>query len=77
MRLWHEVTNALEADVAAKEVIDAKTLKQSKEVKEAKLAKKLEQREAKELAERIVAAAIARVRKHPLGRFGALRTFLR
>ncbi|MAR52749.1 MAG: hypothetical protein CMK50_06295 [Propionibacteriaceae bacterium] len=63
LRLRHGETNALAADVAAKEVIDAKTLKQSKEVKEAKLAKELEQRKAKEEAERIAAAAIARERR--------------
>ena len=68
MWLRHEVPNALEAEIAEKAVIDAKTLKQSSEVKEAKLAKKLEQCEAKALAERIAAAAITLVCKQPLVR---------
>ena len=52
LRLRHGETGTLEADVAAKELIDAKASKQ------AKLAKELEQRKAKEEAERIAAAAI-------------------
>ena len=52
LRLRHGETGTLEADVAAKELIDAKASKQ------AKLAKELDQRKAKEEAERIAAAAI-------------------
>ena len=52
LRLRHGETGTLEADVAAKELIDAKASKQ------AKLAKELEQLKAKEEAERIAAAAI-------------------
>ena len=52
LRLRHGETGTLEADVAAKELIDAKASKQ------AKLAKQLEQRKAKEEAESIAAAAI-------------------
>ena len=52
LRLRHGETGTLEADVAAKELIDAKASKQ------AKLAKEMEQRKAKEEAERIAAAAI-------------------
>ena len=52
LRLRHGETGTLEADVAAKELIDAKASKQ------AKLANKLEQRKAKEEAESIAAAAI-------------------
>ena len=52
LRLRHGETGTLEADVAAKELIDAKASKQ------AKLAKELEQRKAKEESERIAAAAI-------------------
>ena len=56
LRLRHGETGTLKADVAAKELIDAKASKQ------AKLAKELEQRKAKEEAERIAAAAIERER---------------
>ena len=56
LRLRHGETGTLEADVAAKELIDAKASKQ------AKLAKEMEQRKAKEEAERIAAAAIERER---------------
>ena len=56
LRLRHGETGTLEADVAAKELIDAKASKQ------AKLAKEMEQRKAKEEAERIAAAAIERDR---------------
>ena len=52
LRLRHGETGTLEADVAAKELIDAKASKQ------AKLAKELEQRKVKEEALRIAAAAI-------------------
>ena len=56
LRLRHGETGRLEADVAAKELIDAKAAKQNE------LAKELEQRKAKEEAERIAAAAIERDR---------------
>ena len=56
LRLRHGETGTLEADVAAKELIDAKASKQNE------LAKELEQRKAKEEAERIAAAAIERDR---------------
>ena len=62
LRLRHGETGTLEADVAAKELIDAKASKQANELKQAKLAKELEQRKAKEEAERIAAAAIERDR---------------
>ena len=52
LRLRHGETGTIEADVAAKELIDAKASKQ------AKLAKEMEQRKAKEEAERIAEAAI-------------------
>ena len=53
---------ALEADVAAKELTDAKASKQANELKKAKLAEELKQRKAKEEAERIAAAAMERDR---------------
>jgi hypothetical protein len=62
LRLRHGETGSLEADVAAKELIDAKASKQANELKQAELAKELEQRKAKEEAERIAAAAIERDR---------------
>ena len=62
LRLRHGETGTLEADVAAKELIDAKASKQANALKKAKLAKELEQRKAKEEAERIAAAAIERDR---------------
>ena len=62
LRLRHGVTGTLEADVAAKELIDAKASKQANELKQAKLAKDLKQRKAKEEADRIAAAAIERDR---------------
>ena len=62
LRLRHGETGSLEADVAAKEKIDAKASKQADELKKVKLAKELEQRKAKEEAERIAAAAIERER---------------
>ena len=58
LRLRHAETGTLEADVAAKELIDAKASKQANALKKAKLAKELEQRKAKEEAERIAAAAM-------------------
>ena len=61
-RLRHGDTGSLNADVAAKELIDAKASKQANELKKAELAKELEQRKAKEEAERIAAAAIERDR---------------
>jgi hypothetical protein len=62
LRLRHGETGTLEADVAAKELIDAKASKQANELKQAKLAKELKQRKAKEEADRIAAAAIERDR---------------
>ncbi len=62
LRLRHGETGTLKADVAAKELIDAKASKQANALKQAKLAKELEQRKAKEEAERIAAAAIERER---------------
>ncbi len=62
LRLRYGETGSLEADVAAKELIDAKASKQANELKQVKLAKELEQRKAKEEAERIAAAAIERDR---------------
>ena len=58
LRLRHGENGTLQADVAAKEKIDAKASKQADELKKVKLAKELEQRKAKEEAERIAAAAI-------------------
>ena len=58
LRLRHGETGTLEADVAAKELIDAKASKQANALKKAKLAKELEQRKATEEAERIAAAAM-------------------
>ena len=62
LRLRHGETGTLKADVAAKELIDAKASKQANALKQANLAKELEQRKAKEEAERIAAAAIERER---------------
>ena len=62
LRLRHGETGTLEADVAAKELIDAKASKQENALQKAKLAKELEQRKAKEEAERIAAAAMERDR---------------
>ena len=62
LRLRYRETGTLEADVAAKELIDAKASKQANALKKAKLAKELEQRKAKEEAERIAAAAMERER---------------
>ena len=62
LRLRHGETGTLKADVAAKELIDAKESKQANALKQAKLAKELEQRKAQEEAERIAAAAIERER---------------
>jgi hypothetical protein len=62
LRLRHGDTGTLEADVAAKELIDAKASKQANELKKAKLAKELKQRKAKEEADRIAAAAMERDR---------------
>ena len=62
LRLRHGETGTLEADVAAKELIDAKASKQANALKKAKLAKELEQRKAKEEAERIAEAAMERDR---------------
>ena len=62
LRLRHGETGTLKADVAAKELIDAKASKQANALKQAKIAKELEQRKAKEEAERIAAAAIERER---------------
>ena len=62
LRLRHGETGSLEADVAAKELIDAKASKEANELKKARLAKELEQRKAKEEAERIAEAAIERDR---------------
>ena len=62
LRLRHGETGTLKADVAAKELIDAKASKQANALKQAKLAKELEQRKAQEEAERIAAAAIERER---------------
>ena len=62
LRLRHGENGTLQADVAAKEKIDAKASKQADELKKVKLAKELEQRKAKEEAERIAAAAIERER---------------
>ena len=62
LRLRYGETGTLEADVAAKELIDAKASKQANALKKAKLAKELEQRKAKEEAERIAAAAMERER---------------
>ena len=58
LRLRYGQTGSLEADVAAKELIDAKAFKQANELKQAELAKELEQRKAQEEADRIAAAAI-------------------
>ncbi len=58
LRLRHGQTASLAADVAAKELIDAKAFKRANELKQAELAKELEQRKAQEEAERIAAAAI-------------------
>ena len=62
LRLRHGENGTLQADVAAKDKIDAKASKQADELKKAKLAKELEQRKAKEEAERIAAAAVERDR---------------
>ena len=62
LRLRHGETGTLEADVAAKELIDAKASKQANALKKAKLAKELEQRKVKEEAERIAEAAMERDR---------------
>jgi hypothetical protein len=62
LRLRHGDTGTLEADVAAKELIDIKASKQANELKKAKLAKELKQRKAKEEADRIAAAAMERDR---------------
>jgi hypothetical protein len=62
LRLRHGETGTLKADVAAKELIDAKASKQANALKQAKLAMELEQRKAKEEAERIAAAAMERER---------------
>ena len=62
LRLRYGETGTLEADVAAKEVLEAKASKQANALKKAKLAKELEQRKAKEEAERIAAAAMERDR---------------
>ena len=62
LRLRHGETGTLEADVAAKELIDAKASKQANALKKAKLAKELEQRKEKEEAERIAEAAMERDR---------------
>lgn len=62
LRLRHGENGTLQADVAAKDKIDAKASKQADELKKAKLAKELEQRKAKEEAERIAAAAMERER---------------
>ena len=62
LRLRHGETGTLEADVAAKELIDAKASKQENALQKAKLAKELEQRKAKEEAERIAEAAMERDR---------------
>ena len=62
LRLRHGDTGTLEADVAAKELTDAKASKQANELKKAKLAKELKQRKAKEEADRIAAAAMERDR---------------
>ncbi len=62
LRLRYGETGTLEADVAAKELIEAKASKQANALKKAKLAKELEQRKAKEEAERIAAAAMERDR---------------
>ena len=62
LRLRHGETGTLEADVAAKELIDAKASKQANALQKAKLAKELEQRKAKEEAERIAEAAMERDR---------------
>ena len=62
LRLRYGDTGALEADVAAKELTDAKASKQANELKKAKLAEELKQRKAKEEAERIAAAAMERDR---------------
>ena len=62
LRLRYRETGTLEADVAAKELIDAKASKQENALQKAKLAKELEQRKAKEEAERIAEAAMERDR---------------
>ena len=62
LRLRYGETGTLEADVAAKELIEAKASKQANALKQAKLAMELEQRKAKEEAERIAAAAMERER---------------
>ena len=62
LRLRYGGPATLKADVAAKELIDAKASKQANELKQAKLAKDLKQRKAKEEADRIAAAAIERDR---------------
>ncbi|EHA61887.1 hypothetical protein [Synechococcus sp. WH 8016] len=62
LRLRHGESGTLQADVAAKDKIDAKASKKADELKKVKLAKELEQRKAKEEAERIAAAAIERER---------------
>jgi len=51
LRLRHGETGTLEADVAAKELTDAKASKQANELKKAKLAKELKQQKAKEEAD--------------------------
>ncbi len=62
LRLRLGDTGTLEADVAAKELTDAKASKQANDLKKAKLAKELKQQKAKEGAERIAAAAMERDR---------------
>lgn len=67
LRLRYGQSGSLEADVAAKELIDAKASKQAKALEKEKLAKEklakeLEQRKANQEAERIAAAAIERER---------------
>jgi hypothetical protein len=62
LRLRHGETGTLEADVATKELIDAKASKQANERQKAKLSKDQKQRKAKEEAERIAAAAMERDR---------------
>ena len=62
LRLRHGETGTLEADVAAKELIDAKASKQANELQKAKLATDQKQRKAKEEAERIAEAAMERDR---------------
>jgi hypothetical protein len=62
LRLRHGETGTLEADVSAKELIDAKASKQANALNKAKLAKELEQRKVREEAERIAEAAMERDR---------------